>query len=210
MDRPAAGEEQGEQRGEGIRARLGAPSRPVQSLLLFLMLSAFWFVLSGKIGVPYFAMMALAVGAVVAMIRDHPFGRRDPSAPFRPAVLPRAIFHLVRYLLWLVWSIARANIDVARLILSPRMRVDPRLLTFQCGLAGPVPQVIMGNSITLTPGTLTIDIRDGRFLVHALVPASAASIASGEVQRAVGRLYSDTPGEAPTLHWHHSITEIEP
>lgn len=92
-----------------------------------------------------------------------------------------------RFLAFMFVKVAQSNLHVARLILSPE-QIDPRLIRAQTHQKTVLGQVIYANSITVTPGTLTLDVRDGELLVHALDGVSAESVENGEIDRAVCRL----------------------
>jgi len=99
-----------------------------------------------------------------------------PSQPWESAWPGRVRWRaLALYPFWLQWEIIKANIDVAKLVLGPQDRIDPVLLRFETSLHGALATVALGNSITLTPGTYTLDI-DGRVLrVHAITEDGARS-----------------------------------
>lgn len=95
---------------------------------------------------------------------------------------------LPAYLLWLLWQIARANWRVARTILAPGLPIRPRLVRVPASQKTELGQAIHANSITLTPGTLALDVRDGTILAHALDDASAAGLETGEMDRRAAAL----------------------
>ncbi len=92
------------------------------------------------------------------------------------------------YLPWLVWEIWKANVDVARIILSPSMPISPRLFTVEASGTDEITQVIYANSITLTPGTVSVRTHGNEITVHALTAAAAEGVMSGEMDRRVARL----------------------
>ena len=95
---------------------------------------------------------------------------------------------LLLYLPWLMWAIARANVDVALRILRPRPPIAPRLLRVRPGQRTSLGRAIYANSITLTPGTLTCDADGEEFTVHALTREAADDLESGRMDRKVRRL----------------------
>ena len=103
------------------------------------------------------------------------------------------VLRLPRFLAFLFVQVYRSNLHVARLILDPTMPMKPRLLQVTASQDTAWGQVIYANSITLTPGTLTLDLRENHLLVHALGPVSASSVESGEIDRAVKRLEGPSP-----------------
>ena len=89
---------------------------------------------------------------------------------------------------WLLWEIAKANWDVARIILKPSLPIKPRLMRIRASQKTDLAKVIYANSITLTPGTITLDVRDDKFLVHALSDEAAADLDTGEMDRRVSAM----------------------
>ena len=97
------------------------------------------------------------------------------------------------YIPWLIWQIVVASLQVAAAVLNPKMPIDPALLVFKTKLPGTSAKVILGNSITLTPGTITIRIKGDEFLVHALMDASFTGIVDGSLPGEVAKLYEKKP-----------------
>ncbi len=89
------------------------------------------------------------------------------------------------YWMWLAVEIVKANIDVARRILDPKMPIDPVVVTVKASQGSELGQVIYANSITLTPGTVSIRINDNAILVHAIATELAEDIQSGAMDRRV-------------------------
>mgnify|MGYP001267923253 CR=1 FL=1 len=97
---------------------------------------------------------------------------------------------IAMYLPWLLWAIAKANLDVTRRILSPRLPISPGIVQIEAGQKTALGQVIYANSITLTPGTVAVDVGEGHILVHALTRESADDLATGDMDRRVTALES--------------------
>ena len=74
----------------------------------------------------------------------------------------------LRYVVILVWEIVKANIAVIHLILTDREVVEPVLVTFRTKLKTQTARMILANSITLTPGTITVSLEDDQLVVHCL------------------------------------------
>jgi len=89
---------------------------------------------------------------------------------------------------WLMWEIVKANIDVARVIIHPKLPITPRMLHIKASQVTELGHVIYANSITLTPGTVTVGLENGALDVHALTPASINGILSGDMDRRVHAL----------------------
>ncbi len=150
-----------------------------------LLLAAIWLVFSGKFDLFH---LALGVVSVVAVLLFNDAIRRLSPAHGGPA--RRGHVHLLRvvfYAPWLLWQIIVSAAYVTKLILAPSERLDPRLVHFHCELPNELAQVVLGNSITLTPGTVTIDVTGSTFTVHALTPASADDLRSGKMDREAAR-----------------------
>lgn len=94
----------------------------------------------------------------------------------------------LRYMLWLVWQIVLSNLDVTRRILSPGLPISPTVRRLRASQRTDLGLVIYANSITLTPGTVTIDVEGGEVEVHALSREGIADLESGEMDRRVRAL----------------------
>lgn len=92
------------------------------------------------------------------------------------------------YAVWLVKEIVQANIDVAWRILKPSLPIRPKVIRLKATQQGDLGRVIYANSITLTPGTVSIDVEGDEIVVHALTVEAAAEDASGEMNRRVTAL----------------------
>ena len=75
--------------------------------------------------------------------------------------------------------------------LHPRMPIDPSIIQFETKLSSDIALSTLANSITLTPGTITIDIRDGKYFVHALTRVVADDLLSGEMENRVAYIYTE-------------------
>lgn len=94
------------------------------------------------------------------------------------------------YIFWMIYQIVMAGFQVVSVIIKPKMPIKPAVLTFRTDLPSAHAKMILGNSITLTPGTLTIDITGDVFIVHALNDKSFEGIVSDEMPRQVLKLFS--------------------
>ena len=149
---------------------------------LLVVLYLFWLLLSG-----YFVAFLLAAGAgcsVVVVLLAHRMDVVDNEG--HPVHL--AWRALLSYWPWLSVEIVKSGWDVSRRILDPRLPVSPTLTRFKPSQKTDVGLVIHANSITLTPGTITVEAGRDEFLVHALTREGAASLAGSEMDRRVARL----------------------
>ncbi len=163
---------------------------------LFLM--ALWLVLSGHFGLEHIIYGALSVLLVIWLnykVIHVPMSNGEQIHG------TNVIIHrMVLYLIWLLWQIIKSGTYVAYLTIHPKMPINPMVVRFKSRLPNPLAKVILGNSITLTPGTLTLDIKEDYFTVHALAEDVEEELVSGDMEARVGRLYLDkcTPEEMCT------------
>ena len=108
-------------------------------------------------------------------------------------------WRFLQYIPWLFYRIVLANLHVVYLIFRPG-EIRPRLIRFKTSLTGDLSRVTLGNSITLTPGTLTLDIDAGEFYVHVLSDKAAEDVVTGEMERRVAHVFLEpTPPERPAF-----------
>jgi len=148
------------------------------SLVLFV----FWLLLSG-----YFTPFLVSVGlasavAVVAFARRMEVVDREGH----PVHLgPRA---MLTYWPWLIKEIVKSAWDVSRIIVHPRLPISPALITVKSTQKTDLGRMVFANSITLTPGTISVRVGRGEILVHALTADTAEALCAGEMDRRVTRL----------------------
>jgi multicomponent Na+:H+ antiporter subunit E len=92
------------------------------------------------------------------------------------------------YLPWLALEIVKSNLDVASLILKSGTNVHSHLIRTRASQSTELGRVIYANSITLTPGTITLDLRGEDLIIHALSKSAAEGVQDGEMDRRVSRL----------------------
>ncbi len=97
----------------------------------------------------------------------------------------------ILYVPYLITQIIKANIDVAERVLDPRLPISPIIIRFKFPLDSHLAQLTMANSITLTPGTLTVDIQDNTFFIHCLAEEHAENIFGWALQEHVIRVYEE-------------------
>ena len=95
------------------------------------------------------------------------------------------------YLPWLLWQIVLANIDVARRILDPSLPISPSVRRIPCTQKSDLGRVIFANSITLTPGTISMEVTDNEILVHGLTKAALDDLEEGTMNRKVCSVEGD-------------------
>ncbi len=151
-------------------------------IALAVLLFAFWLLLSG-----HYTAWLIGSGAVVVILTVA-FARRAHIGDEEGVPLERIIGG-IGYWPWLVKEIAKSAVSVTRIILDPRLPISPRLVRPSFDQKTPVGIATYANSITLTPGTITVEVDQYRneFVVHALTDATAADLETGEMNRRVTR-----------------------
>ena len=153
----------------------------VQAGSIAVTLFVFWLLLSG-----YFTAFLVAAGAGCAIAVAWLAARMDiADREGHPLHFSGAV---LTYWPWLAKEIALSAWTVTKIILDPRLPISPTLARFKPSQSSTVGLVTHANSITLTPGTITIDAERGEFLVHALTREGAASLAGSEMDRRVTAL----------------------
>lgn len=151
-----------------------------QFFALFGTTYVFYLLLSGS-----FTGFELFTGAISAGVVAAALWRVSLS---RPPSLGRAALQTGRLLVYspyLLWEIAKANIHIAYVVLHPDLPIDPELVEFDAAVWAPLPVTTLANSITLTPGTLTVNVQRRHFTVHALTRSSRESLLAGGLERGV-------------------------
>lgn len=149
-------------------------------------LAVLWLLLSG-----HYEPLLLGFGVVSCIVVVAISRRMDVvDREGHPIQLgPRAF----SYISWLLLEIAKSNIDVARRIIDPRAPISPTRVRVKASQRSALGQVIYANSITLTPGTISLVVDDGFIDVHALTAQGAASLVDGEMDRRVTAMLGEPP-----------------
>ncbi len=159
-------------------------SMAARMLLLLVLLIAAWLLWSGL-----FKPLLLGLGAFSCLLTVYLARRMGyfDNEVFALRFGPR----LIGYWAWLAKEIARSSFEVARIVLNPRLPISPQVFEIKATAIHPVDQTMLANSITLTPGTLTLDVHNGVILVHSLTKSGADELITGEMDRRVAALRED-------------------
>jgi multicomponent Na+:H+ antiporter subunit E len=156
-------------------------ARAREALAFAATLYAFWLILSG-IYTPFLLGAGLAAAIAVALLAQRMEVLDREGHPIHLA------FAVVTYWPWLLKEILKSGWQVTRIILDPRLPVSPTFVRFRPSQKTTVGLATHANSITLTPGTITVDAEHDAFLVHALTREAAAGVVDSEMDRRVSRL----------------------
>ncbi len=152
--------------------------RPIS---LAITLFAFWLALSG-----HFTPLLVGIGAISAILCAAATARmRILDAEGHPI---EWIWAWVVYFPWLLREIAKAAWTVARIVLNPRLPISPTLRAVKASQRTDIGIATFANSITLTPGTITVAVKGNELTVHALIRQGAADLEGGEMDRRVRAL----------------------
>jgi multicomponent Na+:H+ antiporter subunit E len=148
----------------------------------FVTMLIFWVVLSGM-----FDAFHMTLGVICCLLVAH-FSHDLLFYGDAKSTWGRGLLGIITYLPWLFYQIILANLEVAYVVLHPRMldKIDPHVIRFKTKLKRPISKVTFAQSITLTPGTITVSIHDDKFSVYALT-RSASDALPGEMEERVAR-----------------------
>lgn len=129
-------------------------------LAIFIVLMIVWFLINNS-----FQFEIILIGAILSFIISILFGRRtDVLNEFK--FTPVAFLYTIIYLVIFFVELVKSNIDVALRVLKPSLPINPGIVKTKTVLKSKMARMILTNSITLTPGTLTVDIEDDILYIH--------------------------------------------
>ena len=163
----------------------------IHKLSMFVVLFGFWMVLSGRTETKF-----IVYGLITALLTTwvtYPLllvPNKDGSKQY--FVFGVSIPKFIMYFFWLMWQLVLANVDVLLATTAQELDIDPKVVRFYFRADNPMASVVLANSITLTPGTVTINVTDdGFYEIHALTKGAAAGVLDGSMQKKVADLYGE-------------------
>lgn len=156
---------------------------PLRLGALFTLSFVFYQTLAGGVSV-FDLVTGTMAGVIVAIGLGRLSLQTDPTSQ-----TPLRLLRGLVYIPYLLKEILISNVRVAALILHPRLPIDPQMVTYRPSFWAPLPTTVLANSLTLTPGTLTVRAHDGYLLVHTLTPWARAGIEGGSLETAVRFLF---------------------
>lgn len=173
----------------GNKKIVGSPI--VHVLSMFILLFCFWMVLAGRTETK-FVVYGLLTSAVAAWVTYPLLLVPNQDGSKRYFVLGVNPFRFVYYVGWLMWQLILANVDVFLATTGQELAVDPKVVRFYFKADNPMASAMLANSITLTPGTVTLNVTDeGLYEIHALTPGAAEGVLNGGMQKQVADLYGE-------------------
>jgi multicomponent Na+:H+ antiporter subunit E len=155
----------------------------MRKIYTFFVMMGFWIVLSGKFDAFHLTLGVISSALVSFLSADlfmHKSGKNRLSTGLR----------FVMYLPWFLYQILLSTLHVTFLALHPKMKdqIDPTIVTFKTKLKTDIAKVALANSITLTPGTITIRVEGPIFYVHAISRKAAAGL-PGEMEERLAKVF---------------------
>lgn len=149
---------------------------------MLITLSALWLLLSG-----HYTPLLLALGLLSVLLVAWLSVRMQLLEYDRPQVLIQTL-RSIPYGFWLLKEIIKSNIDVIKRILHPGLPISPQLVDIKSSQFADLPRVVYANSITLTPGTISIDVQGEYIEVHALAESGIDGLTTGEMDRRISEI----------------------
>ena len=150
---------------------------------MYVLLFCFWLLLNGNVTLEI-VLLGLAVTALMALLEYTLFG----YTPKTEGMLLRKAPVFCAYIPVLLWEILKAGWAVSKVVLFRRYKVTPTLVTFRTDLKTEFGRFLLANSITLTPGTITVQVEGDRLTVHCLDKSMLDTSDDGVVQRWIRKL----------------------
>ncbi len=150
---------------------------------MYFVLFGFWVILNGK-----WTLEIGVVGLVVCAALYAFMCAYMGYSPKKEWQLFKRLPRIIGYVLYLIKEVYKAAFDTIRLIWAPEKEIAPRLISFRTRLKTDAGKVVLANSITMTPGTITVDVQDDLFLVHCLDDSFDLGTEGFEMEERVMRL----------------------
>lgn len=150
---------------------------------MYLLLYLLWILLNGRV-----TAEILALGIPVAGLI---YGFGYLALGYRPAgdlLLLKRLGPVLVFLVLVAWEVVKSNVAIIRIVLSPHMEITPCLVPVKTGLKSAGARAALANAITLTPGTITVDVKDDVLWVHALTAGMAEGLKDWHVARQLARI----------------------
>lgn len=158
-------------------------NRFTEQIFMFFILMVFWLILSPSITIEAVVTGSIAVAFVVTFSKDLLFTKGES-----PLYSVKKILLLISYIPVLVLEIIKSGIDVAKIVLSPKMQIKPGFTKINIPLKTDFAKVLFANSVTLTPGTLTVDIIGDEYIIHHLTQEASQGLIGSTLENYARKL----------------------
>lgn len=129
-------------------------------LIGFIILVLFWFLLNNTLDLTII-LIGIGLSALLALLFCY---RCDVFSEIR--ITPKAFLFTILYIFVFLFELIKSNLDVVRRVLMPSLPINPGIVKVKTKLKSKMGRMILANSITLTPGTLTVDVQEDTFYIH--------------------------------------------
>lgn len=164
---------------------MGKKPFPVQKkhVVMFLLLLIFWLILASRVTVETLLLGTAASAGIIYYTKDMIFkaGEGGPITPYY-------LWNYTTLISTLLVEIVKSNIHVAKIVLDPKLPIHPTFVRVPVRLKKDFHKVLYGNAVTLTPGTLTVDIVGDEYIIHALTDEAAEDLKHSSIEAHVLRL----------------------
>jgi len=160
-----------------------------QYIVTFAVLIFFWYILSGYLE-PFYIGAGIICCAIVTLISTDLLFLSNETSVLRSV---GTFIRFIGYLPRLILAIIIANFDVAYRVLHPRMPIDPGIITVDTPFKNDILRTAFANALTLTPGTVTVEVVGGRYTVHALVREAAEEslLREKDMQKSLAHVFGE-------------------
>lgn len=145
----------------------------VGSIIIFSLLMAFWLFISGSADWQHWL-----TGIIIVTFLTLCWNQLFIGEQRKTKITWRQVKIFIRYFIFLILEIVKANFIVACIVLNPKLPISPGLIALKISLQRDLPRVTYANSITLTPGTITVDLDGDRLLVHGMTKDHVSGVRS--------------------------------
>ncbi|UMZ74585.1 Na+/H+ antiporter subunit E [Natranaerofaba carboxydovora] len=157
-------------------------------LTITILLLGFWFMLA-----PYFDFYNVFLGILFSASLTYIWRKNLFKSKKKTKFGFKQIFLFAFYIFSLILNIVKANINVAKIVLSPKMPIEPGIVVVKSILQNDLSKVFYSNSITLTPGTLTVDSDGDKLIIHALTKENAYGVSDWYMENLMKNIEEGEP-----------------
>lgn len=149
--------------------------RTMRQIIVLLL---FWIILSEKLTLEVIGIGLFIIALIYILNKDNMFSKRKEVYN-----IYHKMYYLTIYIFTLLKEIVMANFHVAAIVLSPKMKISPTIVKFDTRLKKDFTKTVLANSITLTPGTLTVILQGDTFTIHCLEREYVDSVVNSKFEK---------------------------
>lgn len=151
--------------------------------LVFVVMLGFWIVIDAQLDFESIMIGIIAVISIMYLNRDLAFSSREIGK-----VNTVYLWHFIKLVAFLMVEVVKSNIQVAKIVLHPKMPIQPSFVTIPVKPKKDFHKVVYGNVITLTPGTLTVDVTKDGYIIHTLTDETKFGLKDNPMEERVMQL----------------------